>query len=61
MAKGYGCPTGAHPGGAYEIVKRLEEQNEAAILLQLSEAVTNLIKITEKNTRYLSRHLIVRE
>ena len=44
---------------AYEIVKRLEEENKATILLQLSKAVINSDKDKGKKHQYLSGHLIV--
>ncbi len=46
---------------AYEIVKRLEGQNKAAILLQLSEAVTNSDKETEKKHQVFERSFDYKE
>ncbi|MEO6221497.1 MAG: hypothetical protein ABIO81_13775 [Ginsengibacter sp.] len=46
---------------AYEIVKRLQHQHEARILLQLKEEVTSLDKTGASGTRYLNDHLIAKK
>mgnify|MGYP001794455824 CR=1 FL=1 len=45
---------------AYEIVKRLQQQNKATILLQLKEEVISSDKERSNSTRYLSVPLIVK-